>query len=413
MAMVSAACVVTAIVLMSATPSLGVPPTWGAPLVLENVHVFDAVPGTFSEPTSMLIRDGRIVEIAASVAAAPGTERLDASGRYAVPGLWDCHVHLGFLKEAGEAAVSNILAAFVRNGITSVRDVGSPLDFIAPLSQRVASAQLLGPHISFAGPLLSKPPLLGMLQQLNHKFSDVAVTVQSEADVDAILGKLEEQGATMTKAIDRWDPALFRYYLGAAAERGLHVVWDPGLPVFHHIPVDLALAMGVTSIEHAKAAWPVVLRDDLKREHDAFMASGADPNSAEDLMLRIMRLGQASVSRERLAALGDAWARSGAYFCPTLLVTENWTKEPPGVPAGGTPSQEEQKSYEGMHEVSMLFVRELAAHGVKLFVGQDGFLPRGALREMELMAQAGVRPAQILQAATINPAAWLGLDDEV
>ena len=266
-----------------------------------------------------------------------------------------------FLTLQSRTAMSAALRAFVAKGITGVRDVGSPLETISALSRRIENGELVGPRIYFAGPLLSQPPLYEQLQGLNRSLPGAALSVESVAAIDTVLDRLVEQGATMTKAINRWDPAFFRHYLDAAEARSLRVVLDPGLPILHDVPVDLALALGVKSIEHAMAPWPAVLREDLKLECDAFIASGQSCESGNELRFRIMALGKASVSQEKLATLADTWTRSGAYFCPTLLVNENWRRHPPPMPEphpAGATHEQWLRSLQGSHEVGLMFTRE-------------------------------------------------------
>jgi imidazolonepropionase-like amidohydrolase len=375
----------------------------GRGLLLQHVQVFDPTSGTFTDTLDILIRGERIAAIGKLGPPGQGMAHLDAGAKYALPGLWDSHVHFSFLTLGGDATVTTTLAAFVRHGVTSVRDVGGQLDTIAGLSRRVARGTILGPRIYFAGPLLTRAPIL--IADQNNLLPGVAAVVETPAAVDSMLDRLVARGASMTKAIDHWDPALFRYYLRAARARSLRVVWDAGLPIVNWIPIDTALALGVTSIEHAKAVWSGALRDDLAREYDSVMAAGGTNASHEAVMLRLMALGDQSVSRERLAALADRWARSGAYFCPTLQVAvDNLARTPP---------EAYQRPFAGLLAVSWLFVRELAAHGVKMLVGQDNIEPDGVLREMDLLASAGVSPVEILRGATIYPARWLGVDSTV
>jgi imidazolonepropionase-like amidohydrolase len=372
-------------------------------LLVRHVRVFDPISGTFSDTLDILIRGDRISAVGRLGPPGQGMAHLDAGGKYALPGLWDSHVHFSFLTLGGDTTVTTTLAAFVRHGVTSVRDVGGQLDTIAGLTRRVASGRTLGPRIYFAGPLLSRAPML--LADQNNLLPGMAVAVETPAAVDSMLDRLVARGARMTKAIDRWDPTLFRYYLRAARARSLRVVWDAGLPIFNRIPIDTALALGVTSIEHAKAVWSGVLRDDLARQYDSVMAIDDTAASPKALLQRWMALGEQSVSRERLAALADTWANSGAYFCPTLQqAVDN---------LAGTPPEGYQRAFAGLLEVSWLFVRELAAHGVKMLVGQDNVEPDGTLREMDLLASAGVSPVEILRGATIYPARWLGVDSIV
>lgn len=373
-------------------------------LRVENVRVFDPVRGTFTTPTDILIRGNRI-EATGELAPAPtGVERLDGAGRYAVPGLWDCHVHLSFLTLGGDSATSAALEALPRNGITSVRDVGGMLDTIAALSRRVAAGRIAGPRIHYAGPLLTRA-LDEDLEQINQLIPGTARVVESEADIDTMLDRLVKMGATMTKSIDGWDPALYRYYVEGARRRSLAVVHDPGAPILNAIPIDSALAIGVRSIEHAQGAWNGVLRADLEREVDEFMTSRADYAEGEDLMRRIMAMGVQSIDPDRLAALADRWADSGTWFCPTLHLAEN--------AVAGDPPEAYRLPFEGRLAVTRLVVRELSERGVKLLTGQDGpGDPDGTFEEMEALARAGVSPVEILRGATLYAAQSLDLADE-
>ncbi len=212
-------------------------------------------------------------------------------------------------------------------------------------------------------------------------------------------------GATMAKAIDYWDPTLLRYLLTAARARSLRVVLDPGAPILNSIPIDTALAVGVTSIEHAQAAWSGILNPVVARERDSVMAVGITSGQPDLALRHMMALGEQSVSRERLDRLADIWAQNGAYFTPTLQT---------GIDAiARTPGGDWRPAFEGRLAVNWLAVRVLSSHGVKMLVGQDGFEPDGALLEMDLLASAGLSPAEILRGATIYPARWLGVDSTV
>ena len=50
--------------------------------------------GKVAAPVDVLLRDGRIAEVAAAIDAADA-ERVDLDGRFLMPGLWDGHVHMG------------------------------------------------------------------------------------------------------------------------------------------------------------------------------------------------------------------------------------------------------------------------------------------------------------------------------
>jgi imidazolonepropionase-like amidohydrolase len=68
-----------------------------------------------------------------------------------------------------------------------------------------------------------------------------------------------------------------------------------------------------------------------------------------------------------------------------------------------------------LRDAAFLLVREIRAGGVRLLAGTDignpGLVPGLSLhRELELMAEAGMRPADVLSAATIWPAQFLNIE---
>lgn len=103
---------------------------------------------------SLLISNGRIAAIgpAARITAPAKAEILDGHGKYLIPGLWNMHVHLGAYADGKRA-----LAAFLAQGVTGLRDMGSPLDDILRLRQETNSGTIRGPGMVVSGPLIQGP----------------------------------------------------------------------------------------------------------------------------------------------------------------------------------------------------------------------------------------------------------------
>jgi imidazolonepropionase-like amidohydrolase len=102
----------------------------------------------------VLISDGRIARIAPSsdIKISVGAEVLEGHGKYLIPGLWNMHVHLGAYDNGKRA-----LSAYLAEGITGLRDMGSPLDDILRLRDETNNGTILGPHMVVAGPLVQGP----------------------------------------------------------------------------------------------------------------------------------------------------------------------------------------------------------------------------------------------------------------
>jgi cytosine/adenosine deaminase-related metal-dependent hydrolase len=361
--------------------------------------VFDVQTGTFSAPSGILIRGGEIHAVGSGSELGEPERTLDAGGAFALPGLWDSHVHITAMTLAGDDSVRTNLSGYVRQGVLYLRDVGGHLQTLRSLRDRIRSGDLMGPEILFAGPMTERPPLTW--GAYNRDFPGYAVPIEIPADVDSLVASVARAGGSHLKVFGAWDPGLFRRAVRLAHERGLKIVVDPGLPFFQDIPFDTALAAGAKSLEHGHTPWQTVLPPDLKEIHDRLQA-GTDEDATVDFRLRTVVLGREAIDFAALRALGDRMVASGAYFCPTIRVMEEeWRGQ------GDT--------WDGLAAAAVEMTRALAERGVSLLVGSDGD-PRDAtatIREMELLVGLGVPPAQVLRAATINPARWIGRDDEI
>ncbi len=103
----------------------------GGAIVLTNLTVVDVRSGELRPKQTLVIKGDRIISAgpSKSLADPPGARSIDCSGLYAIPGLWDMHVHL-VLGDWFPGGKNISLPLFVANGVTSVRDMGSELEVI-------------------------------------------------------------------------------------------------------------------------------------------------------------------------------------------------------------------------------------------------------------------------------------------
>lgn len=384
-------------------------------IVLRDVMIFDPAAGAMLGPRDVLIEGSRVSAV--GDVPRPGGEALeiDCAGKYAVAGLFDCHTHLAHLALETDDSLRTALAAFPLSGITQVRDVGGPIGVMSRMARRVASGEIAGPEIFYSGPMLEASPLTH--GDMNEDLPGFTVPVDTPDDADSILADLASQGASMAKTFGKFDMDVYARLLAAAARCSLKVVHDPGGPLFNAIPIDLAVDLGVTSIEHAKAPWPAALKDDLKREHDSLLVSGP-AEACMGFMAKVAAMDTASISRERLRRLAEKMIEHDAYLCPTmhaLMSVEEDALDQVRKQIGAGEIPEEIKAFilqqiNAMQAVSRLATAEFATCGVKMLVGQDGCEAGDTFVEMSLLKGCGVSEAEIIRGATVYPARWLGVD---
>lgn len=388
------------------------------PMLLTNIRIFDVHSGTFSPPMNIKI-EGETISYVAIVFDGPVEGReIDCRGKFAVPGLFECHAHLTGLT-LSDNYLKKILAEFVSRGVTQIRDVGGPIDLMSGMKKRISSGEIIGPEIFYAGPMLEKSPM--MWSGVNNTFPGFTVAIDDTDDVDSILPLLAEQGASLVKTFNKIDSTVYEHLVQVSGQLSLKIVHDPGTPLYHWIPVDRAIDLGVTSIEHAKAPWPVVLKDEFRQEHDSLAGLDVDPEARRAFQARMSELGTESIAMDRLKQLARKMNENGVYLCPTLYVLSSM--EEMALQSKRRDMQVDElpdsvaniikEAAAGIRAVSCFFVSGLARDSVKMLVGQDSQVPSATFTEMRLMQECGVSEVEIIRGATLYPATWLGVDDRL
>jgi predicted amidohydrolase len=92
-----------------------------------------------------VIAGDRITALSHRAEIPADAELVDATSKFVIPGLWDMHVHALWSTDQ----IKRVFDLFLANGITSIRDMGSPLPVPETLGWRteVANGAVLGPRI--------------------------------------------------------------------------------------------------------------------------------------------------------------------------------------------------------------------------------------------------------------------------
>lgn len=158
-----------------------------APTVFEHVTVIDATGALPRTNVSVVIAGGQISQIAPKVKIPRGARRIDAKGRFLIPGLWDMHVHLG--------SPDGFFPLLVANGITGIREMytGIAPAALIPLRGRpdvprlVIPAFLDGPRMLSNGP---PPPGAAAVRNASEARYAVHLLAQSGADFLKVYSSL-------------------------------------------------------------------------------------------------------------------------------------------------------------------------------------------------------------------------------
>jgi imidazolonepropionase-like amidohydrolase len=374
-------------------------------LLIRDVTVIDCA-GHASQPgMSVLISGERIAAVAPTtrVKAPPNTEIIDGRNKYLIPGLWNMHVHLGAYPD-GKAALPKFLA----EGITGVRDMGSPLDDILRLRQETRAGTILGPRMVVAGPIIQGPLPFQM---------PVFISVKDIAAARDTVNMLQRRGVDFIKVQDAIPEDI--YQAVASQSRLDHI------PFAGHIPPTVlpeeASGAGQHSIEHLGGRfWGVLVgmssreselhTDEVQMYRDILAAleeKQAPPLS--NMRYAFTKAIVESYSSHKAESLIASFRKNDTWQCPTLVVLHTlWNDNE----AKYTPEDLLWADRLLRKEAELVGMMQKA--GVGLLAGTD--LPPGSKNgtihdELAYMVDAGLTPMQALETATCNAAKFLTLDD--
>jgi imidazolonepropionase-like amidohydrolase len=352
-------------------------------------RVFDGATAAPHEGWAVLVRGDRIVAAGPRDAIAKGADadRIDLPGATLLPGLIEGHSHVllhpydemswndQVLKEPlamRVAAATVALRKTLEAGFTTLRDLGTEGAFYADVGLRLAVERgvVPGPRMLVATRAIVATGSYGPRGTPEHETPKGA----EEADgADAIVHAVRDQighGADWVKlyADLSWGPGgeVKPTFSEAELRAAVEAAHSSGRPVAVHAStaegMRRSIAAGVDSIEHGDDGTPEVFR---------------------------------------------AMADKGIFLCPTLAASEaierykGWKKG-----QGAVPARVERKHAS--------FTAALAA-GVPICSGGDaGVFKHGEnAREVELLVEYGMTPADALRSATSVNAHMLRLDDRL
>jgi len=396
-------------------------------ILLKNINFFDVKNDTLRNNVDILIEDDIIKEVGkANYIDEENPTPIDCTHKFAFPGLFECHAHLTvltnqpdevkkeILKECGidegtqeDELERQVLKEFLVKGITQMRDCGGPVKILKALKDKISHGEYVGPTIFYAGPMLEKSPL--MWEGNNKRWPGWTVAIDSEQDAKNVIEQISNEGASLAKTFGKFDLNVLNYLLDVAEEHNLPVTHDPGPTFFHSVPMNIGVDLGIRCFEHGKSPWYVVLKDDLKTEHDDLI--DADSKAKETFINKMFSLGTESISRTKLRRLINKMFEKDVYFCPTLHVFKENAEHPEIYREDEL--NKFKKRFEILYEISRFITKEIIKQKIKILVGQDGWNPTFTFNEMQLLKELGLLESEIIKGATIYPAEWLGIADRL
>ncbi|HTP67972.1 MAG TPA: amidohydrolase family protein [Dongiaceae bacterium] len=383
-------------------------------VVITDVNIVDVRAGVILPEQTVVIDKGRIVAVGSRKDTryprnAPVI--INGKGSYLIPGLWDMHVHLSFgdwFPRAQEIS----LPLFVANGVTGVRDMGSELATIQIWRNEIEGQRLIGPRIMTSGPMLDGP---------KPRFPS-SIAISTPEDGRRAVQNLKQDGADFIKlqSLLPRDAAL------AIADEAK----KQDVPFEGHVPDSVRASemsnTGMRSFEHLTG----ILEGSSPLE-DSFL-------NGDKTEIKLLD----SYDPERAASLAALLAKNQTWQCPTLvrepavyLLDATDSGEDPHVkyvPASWssrtwktiadvvkTAYVEPLDTRKKFVDMELRAVQALHKAGVPFLAGTDTppaayVYPGFSLHEeLQRFVAAGFTPLEALQTATINPARFFKMENQL
>jgi imidazolonepropionase-like amidohydrolase len=388
-------------------------------LVIKGATLLDVRTGQQIRESVILVEKGRIKAVgdASNIAIPSDVRVIDAREKWVIPGLFDMHVH-------GSARMDVPLALYVANGITAVRDMGGNITSLRLTRQKIESGEQLGPRLFYTGNVLDgNPPV----------WPPLSIIVDSAEEAKSAVGFLISQGASSIKVYNNiTEPVLDAIVV--AAKRA-------DTPVGGHVPKAIslkrAIELGMNFIEHSA----IRSRDLLEWS----LISQAKFNQLTSLSSVTQREAiawqQVDLNSTKVKALIAFMAEKDVYLDPTLSIDEfdslflyeveakhanhrylkrSFVEEALGAEHDIFRMPPELKGIAAMGvEKRRQFVGMCNRAGVKILAGTDGpgigrlTVGFGLHHELALLVEAGLKPIEALQAATIHAASALRKENDM
>jgi imidazolonepropionase-like amidohydrolase len=335
---------------------------------------------------------------------------VDVGDKYIIPGLIDTHAHLYTNLTFGHSTNEALPPLLLASGVTAMLSPGSgnPEGDIA-LKNRIDSGRAIGPRIFLAGEYID-------MELLRVSWME---PVKSEAEAKAKLDHWFARGATAVKV-----------YTGAKGDIVCAVIQHAhqrGAKVNGHLEDTSwteAIAMGIDVLHHGIYSFPELMPPGIPAQ-----AIGMINFAPPDYDKFYQAIVDADLNAPKLQAIFKAAADARVVFVPTVVALsppdaakDRMSEQQPFYAAEAWKKVEsrfnaEKRKYAVLlAQKNIAFVRAAHQAGVLLSTGTDltnlQILPGWSLyREMELFAEAGMKPMEALKAATYNGAWAIGRAD--
>jgi hypothetical protein len=377
---------------------------------IRHVTVIDVATGAELRDQTVRIQGTRIVSVAPTQEADTTPGSLDAHGAFLIPGLWDMHVHVHDKDE---------LPLYVANGVTGIRVMSGEKDTAAYRAE--LAKQEPSPQIYLASAIVDGSPPLWPGSSV----------VKKPADARRAVHEIKAGGADFIKVYSRVPRDA--YFALADEAKQQHIPFEGHVP--DSITAQEASAAGQRSMEHLQG---IALA--CSSQQPSLMGDTERARFFRDRLL-IEDRAYRSLDQAKCNTLFEEFRQNETWQVPTLTVLRLWgslddrkfLSDPRLAYVDKRFRDRWQERLQpqlqlwrnsqfelarGLFTMDEHVVGGLFRANVPIMAGTDAMnpycFPGFSLHdELALLVESGLTPLAALQAATINPARFLGRTAEM
>jgi imidazolonepropionase-like amidohydrolase len=374
-------------------------------LIIDHVTVIEGT-GAAPQANMAVIVDGdKIVAVRASeLAASEQGRRIDATGKYLIPGLMDVHIHLrGAAQSSGPGSKENetgraeavaALASYLYSGVTTIYDAGNRAELILPLRAEERAGRILSPRIFATGSAITYPGSHG--DRFGVRITDFE---KDKALLDAHIAEQQPDMVKLMMEEEGWGSRPMITLLTAdLAEKVARYYNQHGIRTTVHVSNEFrsleAIYAGIDTLAHPIIQGPV-----------------------SDSFVKLMAVKKTPFAST--LTIGENYSRLAEhpeYLDQPLYAASLSTAERDKL-KGQTRAEYQARTWTTwmklMTPIAQENVRKIHAAGGIVACGTDQSSGPAVHRELELLASAGIPPLDVIRIATYNSAVFLGKADQI
>lgn len=359
--------------------------------VLTNINILTMRANEVLPNHSMIVRDGVIERIVLAGTPLPDDMAvIDGKQHYVMPGLIDMHVHV-----LDRSYAKSALAA----GVTTVRNMGG-YDYHLKWREELAKGEWFGAR------LITSSPIMNSLEQgdpLSH------YRVNNPKQARAAVRRFIDEGYDFIKVYEGLHADTYTAILDEAGKLGVAVA---GHPSYDQMAEDIERIGSLRTFEHTEEIYDGFLHQQQPAPKlTAFAAAFLRNHQVALVPTLAVNHELTRMSNEKSSYMNSVDLNAINPFARTIYENtsfDRWLNASPNL------AEYNLKTDAFFHQLT----KQMYDRGVTLVLGSDagalaGIPGPASIDEALLMAESGIDNYGVLQAATTNAAAVLGLEQSI